>query len=327
MKQVTKTKIDLLQIKDLRVYFHLENATGKAVDGVNLSVKSKDTLAIVGESGSGKTITGLSILNLVPSPGEIMPGSEIMFDGKKINSLSERELMDIRGNDISMIFQEPMTSLNPVYTIGNQMSEVFRFHRGMDKETARQASIEMLKTVSISSPEKRIDAYPHELSGGMRQRVMIAMALSCKPKLVIADEPTTALDVTIQAQILDLLKKLKNETGTSVILITHDLGVVAEIADYVAVMYAGRIVEYADVKTLYKNPVHPYTKALLASVPKIGKLSQKLEEIKGMVPNFTELPTGCKFKTRCAFRKKDCDIEPELLEREDKSHKVRCCVF
>ncbi len=323
----SKTKTKLLEINNLKVYFHLEHVTGKAVDGVNLSLKSKDTLAIVGESGSGKTITGLSILNLVPPPGKTSAESKILFNGTDLTKLTQKQLMKIRGNQISMIFQEPMTSLNPVYTIGNQMSEVFRFHRGMNKQEALEASIEMLKTVAISSPEKRVHAYPHELSGGMRQRVMIAMALSCNPSLVIADEPTTALDVTIQAQILGLLAKLKDETGTSVILITHDLGVVAEITDYVAVMYAGRIVEYADVKTLFKNPLHPYTKALLASIPKIGKKGQKLEEIKGMVPKFTELPTGCKFKTRCKFRKPECDVEPELSPRKEQGHTVRCCVF
>jgi peptide/nickel transport system ATP-binding protein/oligopeptide transport system ATP-binding protein len=326
MSTSTKTKT-LLEVKNLKVYFNLEHDIGKAVDGVSLSLKKRDTLAIVGESGCGKTMTGLSILRLIPDPGEIQKESEIMFNGKDILEMSTKDLIKMRGNEISMIFQEPMTSLNPVYTIGNQMSEVFRFHQGMDKKQAREASIEMLKTVSIPSPEKRIDNYPHELSGGMRQRVMIAMALSCNPKLVIADEPTTALDVTIQAQILKLLKKLKDETHTSVILITHDLGIVAEISDYVAVMYAGRIVEYADVKTIYKKPLHPYTKALLASIPKMGEENQELSEIKGMVPKFTDLPVGCKFKTRCKYRIPQCDVEPGLTSRDDNGHLVRCCVF
>ena len=327
MTAKTDVKTDILNIQNLKVYFELEEGLGKAVDGISLSVKSGETLALVGESGCGKTITGLSILRLVPSPpGKIMPESSICFNGIDILSLPEDEIMKIRGNEISMIFQEPMTSLNPVYTIGNQMSEVFRFYKGMSKKDARDASIEMLKTVSISSPEQRIDSYPHEMSGGMRQRVMIAMALSCAPKLLIADEPTTALDVTIQAQILDLMKKLKDEIKTSFILISHNLGIVAELADYAAVMYAGRVVEYADIHSIYNNPTHPYTKGLLSTIPYIGVKNQNLKEIPGMVPKFTDLPVGCKFKERCPYSKDDCDIEPGLTDRGN-GHLVRCCVF
>jgi oligopeptide/dipeptide ABC transporter ATP-binding protein len=317
----------LLSIKDLRVYFNTEEGVGKAVDGIDISLNQGETLAVVGESGSGKTITGLSILNLVPSPpGIIRKGSQIIFDGKDILSLSEKELVSLRGNKIGMIFQEPMTSLNPVYTIGNQMSEVFRFHKGMDKKEALLASIEMLKSVSIPSPEKRVHQYPHELSGGMRQRVMIAMALSLRPKLLIADEPTTALDVTIQAQILKLIKKLKEETGTSVILISHNLGIVAEISDTVSVMYCGKIVEHASVKDIFKNPVHPYTKGLLASIPMLGGDNSKLMEIKGMVPKITQLPEGCRFKTRCPYRKEICDTPPSLSPRGNK-HLASCHIF
>lgn len=320
-------KTDILTIRNLKVFFDLEEGLGKAVDGIDLSLKSGETLALVGESGCGKTLTGLSLLRLIPSPpGKIMPESSIIFDGKDILKLSEQEMMNIRGNAISMIFQEPMTSLNPVYTIGNQMSEVFRFHKKMNKAEAREASIEMLKTVAIPSPEKRIDSYPHEMSGGMRQRIMIAMALSCAPKLLIADEPTTALDVTIQAQILDLMKKLKEDIKTSFILISHNLGIVAEIADYAAVMYAGRIVEYADIKTIFNRPTHPYTKGLLASIPYLGVRNQKLQEIPGMVPKITELPKGCKFQERCPYAKADCAVEPELTDRGN-GHLVRCCVY
>lgn len=320
-------KPSLLDIQNLRVYFYTDEGIGKAVDGINLKLNDGETLAIVGESGSGKTITGLSILNLVPSPpGKIEDGSVVKLDNQDVLSLSKQDLMSIRGNKVSMIFQEPMTSLNPVYTIGNQMSEVFRFHQGMNKKEALEASIEMLKVVSIPSPEKRIKNYPHELSGGMRQRVMIAMALSCKPKLLIADEPTTALDVTIQAQILELMGELKEKFNTAMILITHNLGIVAEIADNVAVMYAGRIVEQADVNTIFKNPLHPYTKGLLASIPQLGRENQELKEIPGMVPKFTDLPKGCKFITRCPYKTKKCETEPELQNRED-NHLVRCCVY
>ena len=327
MADKTTSPAPLLSIENLRVYFDTEEGTGKAVDGINISLEQGKTLAVVGESGSGKTVTGLSILNLIPSPpGKIMEGSKISFNGHNILSLSEKELIEIRGNDIGMIFQEPMTSLNPVYTIGNQMSEVFRFHKGMDKKEARLASIEMLKSVSIPSPEKRIDQYPHELSGGMRQRVMIAMALSLRPKLLIADEPTTALDVTIQAQILKLIKELKDETKTSVILISHNLGIVAEISDYVAVMYCGEIVEYAGVREIFKNPTHPYTKGLLGSIPMLGGDNSQLKEIEGMVPKITELPKGCRFKTRCPYKIDECDKKPLLKERKE-NHLVRCHVY
>lgn len=318
---------NILEINNLSVFFYLDEGIGKAVENLSISIKSGETLALVGESGSGKTLTGLSILRLVPSPpGKIENNSSINFDNINILSLTEREMMKIRGNKISMIFQEPMTSLNPVYTIGNQMGEVFRFHKGMNKNDAEYASIEMLKSVSIPSPEKRIKSYPHELSGGMRQRIMIAMALSCSPKLLIADEPTTALDVTIQAQILEIMLNLKKEIGMSIILISHNLGVVAEIADKAAVMYAGRIVEYSNIDKIFSKPLHPYTKGLLNTIPYLGKKNQELQEIPGVVPRITNLPIGCKFKTRCKFADSECDIEPELSERGE-DHFVRCCKF
>lgn len=318
----------LLEINNLKTYFNTEEGTAKAVDGVDYKIDAGETLSIVGESGCGKSVTSLSILRLIPNPpGKILPGSEILFKGESLLEKSKEEMRAIRGNEISMIFQEPMTSLNPVYTIGNQMSEVFLTHRNMSKKEAWQESIRMLELVAIPAPEERMKVYPHEMSGGMRQRVMIAMALACEPSLLIADEPTTALDVTIQAQILRLIIDLKERLNTSIMLITHNLGIVAEVSDRVAVMYAGRIVELAPVKEIYKSPLHPYTQGLLKSIPKLGERGKELQEIPGSVPKLTALPIGCKFSDRCPYRENRCDkAEPELLEAQS-GHFARCILL
>jgi len=298
----------------------------KAVDGVDLELKEGGTLGVVGESGCGKSVTALSVMRLIPDPpGKIAQG-EIIFEGKNLLGLSEAEMRKIRGRSISMIFQEPMTSLNPVFQIGDQISEVLRLHEGMSRREAWDRSIEMLKMVGIPSPERRVQEYPHQLSGGMRQRAMIAMALACSPKLMIADEPTTALDVTIQAQILELMNRLQRDKGMSVILITHNLGVIAETAQKVAVMYAGRIVEYAEVKPIFGNPMHPYTQGLLKSIPRLDEdhsRKARLEAIPGLVPSLLELPKGCKFSNRCKYVFEKCGEEPELIEAE-LGHMVRC---
>lgn len=317
---------NILEVKDLRTSFFTESGEVKAVDGVSFSVPAGKTLGIVGESGSGKSITSLSILRLIQSPGKIV-GGEILFDGKDLLKLSEKEMRKIRGNEISMIFQEPMTSLNPVFTIGDQISEVYRIHQNLSKKEAREKSIEMLKLVGIPSPEKRIDQYPHELSGGMRQRVMIAMALACNPKLLIADEPTTALDVTIQAQILALIKELQQKLHMSVIFITHDLGVVAETCDYVAVMYCGKVVEYADVKTLFKNPQHPYTVGLLNSLPRHDIDQDELIAIKGNVPSPFEMPAGCAFAPRCPHASAICNTKEPKLVPHLENNQIRCWIY
>jgi len=317
---------NILEVKNLCTSFFTEEGEVKAVNGVSFSVPSGRTLGIVGESGSGKSITSLSILRLIQSPGKIKSG-EILFDGKDLLQLSEKDMRKIRGNEISMIFQEPMTSLNPVFTIGEQISEVYQIHRNLSKREAKEKSIEMLKLVGIPSPEKRIDQYPHELSGGMRQRVMIAMALACNPKLLIADEPTTALDVTIQAQILRLIKELQEKLHMSVIFITHDLGVVAETCDYVAVMYCGKVVEFADVKTLFKNPQHPYTVGLLNSLPRHDIDQEELIAIKGNVPSPFEMPKGCAFAPRCPHASAICHTkEPELVPHLE-NNEIRCWIY
>lgn len=318
--------MSLLEVRNLKTYFFQKNKEIPAVDGVDFTVQPGETVAIVGESGSGKSVTSLSILKLVPSPGKIVEG-EIIFNGKDLVSLPEKEMGYIRGNQISMIFQEPMTSLNPVFTIGEQISEVYQIHRNLSKREAKEKSIEMLKLVGIPSPEKRIDQYPHELSGGMRQRVMIAMALACNPKLLIADEPTTALDVTIQAQILRLIKELQEKLHMSVIFITHDLGVVAETCDYVAVMYCGKVVEFADVKTLFKNPQHPYTVGLLNSLPRHDIDQEELIAIKGNVPSPFEMPNGCAFAPRCPHASAICHTkEPELVAHLE-NNEIRCWIY
>ncbi len=314
----------LLEIKNLKTHFFTHEGTVKAVDGVSFKINQGETLGIVGESGSGKSVTALSVMRLIPHPPGKIVGGEIYFEGKNLLKLDDKEIRKMRGKKISMIFQEPMTSLDPVFTIGHEIGEVIQLHQGSNKEEARKKSIEILKVVGIPDVEKRIDNYPHELSGGMRQRVMIAMALSCNPTLLIADEPTTALDVTIQAQILRLINDLKDKFGASVMLITHDLGVIAEMCDNVAVMYAGNIVEYTDVYTLFNNPLHPYTKGLNKSMPRMNVEAEHLDVIPGMVPNLLDLPSGCPFHPRCDLSFKKCVEEmPELIEIEN-SHLVRC---
>ncbi len=299
----------------------------KAVDGLDLNLRPGETLGVVGESGCGKSVTALSILRLVPNPPGRIVGGQVLFDGCNLLELEEKEMRKIRGNQISMIFQEPMTSLNPVFTIGDQISETLKFHQGLPRRDAVNRSVELLRMVGIPSPESRLKAYPYQMSGGMRQRVMIAIALSCNPKLMIADEPTTALDVTIQAQILELMQRLKEGTKTAIILITHDLGVVAEYAQHVAVMYAGKIVEYANVRRLYNNPLHPYTHGLMESIPSIEVRTERLNVIPGLVPSLLNLPPGCNFSDRCSDAWGRCVAgEPDLVESE-KGHLVRCWKF
>jgi peptide/nickel transport system ATP-binding protein/oligopeptide transport system ATP-binding protein len=314
-------------VKDLHTYFHTYDGVVKAVDGVDFCVRKGEALGLVGESGCGKSVTALSILRLIQQPpGRIVKG-QILFDGQNLLDLTQDEMRHIRGNRISMIFQEPMTSLNPVYTIGDQISESIRLHQGLSRTDAMNLSVEMLKKVVIPDPEKRIKEYPHQLSGGMRQRVMIAIALSCGPSLLIADEPTTALDVTIQAQILSLMNQLKDETHASVLLITHDLGVIAKMVQSVAVMYTGKIVEYADVIELFDNPKHPYTLGLMDSIPRMDipvAEDKMLRTIPGVVPSLLDLPPGCPFQARCPEAFDKCAREnPSLVERGT-GHLVRC---
>ncbi|NOU96186.1 ATP-binding cassette domain-containing protein [Paenibacillus sp. LMG 31456] len=313
----------LLEVKQLSTHFITSEGSVPSVSNVSFSVSKGETLAIVGESGCGKSVTSLSIMRLVSEPGKIV-GGEIVYGGQDLLKLSMKEMRHIRGNKISMVFQEPMTSLNPVLTIGDQMGEVVQLHQNVGRKKATERSIEMLKLVGIPRPEKVINDYPHQLSGGMRQRVMIAMALSCDPELLIADEPTTALDVTIQAQILELMEKLIKEKDTGMILITHDLGVVAEMADRVLVMYAGEVVEEADVEELFANPRHPYTLGLLESLPKIEEQKDVLYSIKGSVPNLLHKPAGCPFHPRCPLADEQCERQkPELLQIKN-GHRVRC---
>lgn len=314
----------LLEINNLQTHFFVEKGVVKAVDDVSLQINKSETLGVVGESGSGKSVTATSIMRLVPDPPGKIVGGEINFKGANLLNKSEKEMRHIRGNEISMIFQEPMTSLNPVYTIGDQIGEAIALHQGVNKEEALERTVVMLEKVGIPSPEQRVHEYPHQMSGGMRQRVMIAMALSCNPELLIADEPTTALDVTIQAQILNLMKELRDEFNTAIMLITHDLGVVAEVADEVAVMYAGRVVEQADVKTLFKSPKHPYTVGLIKSIPKIDQKKERLEPIRGVVPDPLEFPEGCKFSNRCDYATEKCRKQEPELEEIVTGHTVRC---
>lgn len=314
----------LLEVKNLKTYFYTDNGVVKSVDDVSFAIESGKTLGIVGESGCGKSITMLSVMRLIESPpGKIVDG-EILYKGENLLLKKEDEMRKIRGNNIAMIFQEPMTSLNPVYTIGQQIMEAIFIHNpGIDKKEARQRAIEMLKLVNIPMPEKRVDEYPHQLSGGMRQRVMIAMALSCGPELLMCDEPTTALDVTIQAQILELINGLKKKVNAAIIMVTHDLGVISEIADDVMVMYAGKVVEHADADTIFENPLHPYTSGLIHCIPKIHEEVSELSVIKGMVPSFDDMPKGCAFSPRCCFAKEVCrEKMPDLVDIE--GHKVRC---
>lgn len=314
----------LLKVRNLKTYFYTEEGVVPAVDGLDFNLMPDETLAIVGESGCGKSVTSLSILQIVATPpGKIIDG-EIIFKGEDLLKKSEKEMRKIRGNHISMIFQEPLTSLNPVFTIGYQICDILHMHQGLDKKQAREKAIEMLKKVRIPSPELVIDEYPHQLSGGMRQRVMIAMALACNPDILIADEPTTALDVTIQAQIMHLLKDLQMENHTSIILITHDLGVVAQIAKRVMVMYAGLAVEYADVNSIFKQPLHPYTSGLLRSIPSPTDKKDTLFSIKGSIPSPKDYPAGCRFSPRCEDCMEICAKKaPPLVTLED-GRKVRC---
>ena len=315
---------ELLNIKDLKTYFFTYQGVVRAVDGVSFKINRGETFGLVGESGCGKSVTALSIMRLVPSPPGKIVGGEIRLDGENLLKLNEKQMRKIRGKKISMIFQEPMTSLDPVFTIGHEIMESIQLHQGLRKEEAREKAIETLRVVGIPDPERRVDEYPHELSGGMRQRAMIAIALSCNPTLLIADEPTTALDVTIQAQILRLIDELKEKFGASVMLITHDLGVIAEMCDNVAVMYAGHIMEYTDVDTLFSNPLHPYTKGLNKSIPRLDIETERLDVIRGLVPNLLDVPSGCPFHPRCDFCSERCIKEiPKLIEVED-HHLVRC---
>ncbi len=318
----------LLRVRDLKTYFVTERGSGtaRAVDGVSFDLHPGETLGIVGESGCGKTVTSLSILRLIPEPpGHIRPGSVIEFEGKNLLALAPRELRAVRGNEIAMIFQEPMTSLNPVFTVGDQIGEAAIIHQGLSRKAARARAIEMLALVGIPDPAERVDHYPHQLSGGMRQRVMIAMALVCHPKVLIADEPTTALDVTIQAQILELLSRLQDELGMAVLLITHDLGIVAGHADRVVVMYAGQVVETAATTDLFDRPLHPYTEGLMAAVPRIDARAARLKAIPGQVPAATAWPTGCRFHPRCPHAWTKCALEePPLLDGGSPGHTARC---
>ena len=320
----------LLEVKGLKTYFYTEDGVVRAVDGVNFEVYPGEVLGIVGESGCGKSVTSLSIMRLISKPGRIDAG-EIIFADDNLLNLSEEEMTKVRGNRISMIFQQPQTALNPVFKVGDQLAEVLDVHQDLGKDAGWKRAIQLLKMVGVPDPERRVEAYPHELSGGMAQRVMIAMALACVPELLIADEPTTALDVTIQAQILDLMRDMRREMGTSVILITHDLGVVAEMAERVAVMYAGEIVEQTDVQLLFDEPLHPYTQGLIGSIPILGELKDKLDVIPGSVPNLVNLPVGCRFAPRCQARVKHAltictDVKPELEEVKT-GHYVRCWLY
>lgn len=314
----------ILKVRNLRTHFFTESGIIKAVDGVSFEVKRGETFGIVGESGSGKSITSLSLLRLVPAPeGKIVEG-QVFFKGQDILKVSDEEMRRLRGRHITMIPQDPMTSLNPVFTIGNQIGESFKIHQKLNRRTIALKVIEMLGLVHIPSPENRARDYPHQFSGGMRQRAMIAMALSCQPEIIIADEPTTALDVTIQAQVLKLLKEVQNKFSTAIILITHDLGIVAGMCTRVAVMYAGAIVEQADVRTIYKLPKHPYTRGLIDSVPKVGENRRRLYMIQGQPPNLAELPPGCRFGPRCKYVQEKCMEGTPELERIGTGHEVSC---
>jgi oligopeptide/dipeptide ABC transporter ATP-binding protein len=328
---LTETLIQpLLDVRNLKTYFYTDDGVVKAVDGVDFQVYPGEVLGLVGESGCGKSVTSFSILRLVGTPGKIVEG-QIFFEGRDLLKIPAAEMVHIRGNLISMIFQQPQSSLNPVFQVGDQVGEVFQIHEKMAKDLSRKEAVELLKLVGIPDPVKKASAYPHEMSGGQAQRVMIAMALALKPKLLIADEPTTALDVTIQAQILDLISGLREKLGTSVILITHDLGVISDMADRVAVMYAGRIVEQTTVNPLFEKPLHPYTQGLIGSIPILGKMMDRLDVIPGNVPNLVNLPPGCRFASRCRLREKHnlgicTQQEPELLELLP-GHSVRCWLY
>lgn len=322
---------DLLEVQELKTYFYTFDGIARAVEGVSFGLNKGETLGIVGESGSGKSVTALSVMRLIPEPpGKIVHG-RILLNGNDILQISMNDMKDIMGNRISMIFQEPMTSLNPLFTVGDQISEMFIRHMNLSKKESWNRSVEMLEKVQIPSPGKRARDYPHQLSGGMRQRVMIAIALSCDPEILIADEPTTALDVTIQAQVLDLMLQLKEDFGASILMITHDLAVIAEIAQRVIVMYAGRVVEEGDVFTIFENPMHPYTRALLKSIPKFGNRSKSgrepLHVIKGIVPSLYNLPAGCSFYPRCPEAMDICKTNPIKIAALEENHRVRCALY
>jgi peptide/nickel transport system ATP-binding protein len=315
----------LLDVRNLRTYFHTDNGEARSVDGVSFSIEKGEVLGIVGESGCGKSVTSLSIMRLIPQPpGTIMPDSSIRFRDEEIVSASEKRMREIRGNDVAMIFQEPMTSLNPVFPIGEQIAEALRLHRKLKKAEARKVAIDMLNLVGIPDADERVDHFPHQLSGGQRQRVMIAIALSCEPDLLIADEPTTALDVTIQAQILELLADLRQRLGMAIMLITHDLGVVAEVCDRVVVMYAGQVVEEGPVDQIFNNPRHPYTQGLMQAIPRLGERKERLAVIPGMVPSAINWPIGCRFHARCPYGFDVCVNEHPDLFRVDEHHYSRC---
>jgi len=327
---MTNKKDTLLEVSNLKTYFYTEDGVVKAVDGVDFTVGRGEVLGLVGESGCGKSVTSLSIMRLIGIPGKVVEG-KIMFEGRNLLELSESEMVHMRGNRMSMIFQQPQSSLNPVFKIGDQVAEVMQIHQSMGKEESWNRAVELLRLVGIPDTESKAHAFPHEVSGGQAQRVMIAMALALNPQLLIADEPTTALDVTIQAQILDLLRDLRTRMDTAVILITHDLGVISEMADRVAVMYAGRIVEQADIRTLFKKPVHPYTQGLMASIPVLGTVKETLEVIPGSVPNLVNLPPGCQFAPRCKARMEYqlsicTQVEPQLYPYEP-DHLARCWLY
>jgi oligopeptide/dipeptide ABC transporter ATP-binding protein len=324
------THSPLLEVKNLKTYFYTEDGVVRAVDGVDFEIYPGEVLGIVGESGCGKSVTSLSIMRLISIPGKIVEG-EINFDGKNLVKATEEEMMQVRGNRISMIFQQPQSALNPVFRAGDQISEVLNIHQDFGKEKGRERAVELLKLVGIPEPERRADSFPHELSGGMSQRVMIAMALACVPDLLIADEPTTALDVTIQAQILDLMRDMKQQLGSAMMLITHDLGVIAEMANRVVVMYAGEIVEQSPVTSLFDKPHHPYTQGLIGSIPVLGEIRERLDVIPGSVPNLINLPQGCRFAPRCRARVENnlaicTDKHPSLIEVSE-GHKVRCWLY
>ena len=327
MKKLNLSGEPLLSIRNLHTYFFTHRGMVKAVDGVDLNIRKKETLGLVGESGCGKSVTALSIMRLISNPPGRITEGEIFFAGEDLLRKSHQQMRKMRGSKISMIFQEPMTSLDPVFTVGHELTETLLLHQNLSKQEAREGAVEMLKLVGIPEPERRMEEYPHQLSGGMQQRVMIAMALSCNPSLLIADEPTTALDVTIQAQILALIKDLKGKLGTSVLLITHDLGVIAETCQQVAVMYAGRIMESAQVDDLFSEPLHPYTTALNSSIPQIDSTARRLKIIPGMVPSLINPPSGCRFHPRCCQVMSVCsEKEPPLMEIRN-GHWVRCWLY
>lgn len=314
----------LLEVKNLVTNFYTDDGIASAVDDVSFEIEKGETLGLVGESGCGKSVSALSIMKLIPEPAGKIESGKIIFDDKNLLELSEKEMQGIRGNRISMIFQEPMTSLNPVYTCGNQIDEILICHKKLSRKEAKERTIEMLNKVGIPAPEQRYNEYPHQLSGGMRQRVMIAIALACSPELLIADEPTTALDVTVQSQILELIKKLQEESGMGVIMITHDFGVIAEVSDRVAVMYASKIVEYGNVEEIFYDTKHPYTKALLKSIPKINSKEHKLQIIEGTVPSSLNYPKGCHFCTRCPLADEKCNEEQPPFVKISGTHRAAC---